>query len=561
MDPITKSFMEEFSSKHEFNNKSIPDKFELFSNYCVVSKEYNRTSFNVEDTLTGEATQGIDGLAIIVNNKLVKSTNEIDDLIELNGVLNVNFIFIQSKTSSKFDNKEILNFFAWTKSFFKSPTQFETTEMAHFIELKEYIYQKSEYMEERSPICRMYFITTGKWLDDGNLSHVVKSNIDEMENTNLFEKVIFTPCGAKEIQQMYRKTKEHATATILFEKRVTLPKIPKVKEAYFGLIPFSEFRKIIIDETDKIKNVFDDNIRDFLGLNNDVNDEIKVTISNNRDFFSILNNGITVVAEKTSGAGDTITIANYQIVNGCQTSHVLYDCRNTENINNVAVPLKVIITEDDDIKNQITIATNNQTAVKKEELEALSDFQRNLESYYNTIDGENKLYYERRTNQYNNSTVQKTRIVNIPTQIKTFTAMFLNNPHGVSGYYGTIARKMGTRIFRLDHEYDPYYISALAMYKLDVLFRTNKLPKQARRMRHHILMLARLKVAGNDMPEFNSKKITTYCKPLLEVLGDSEKYQTLFEEIIDIIEKAPINLEDRKVFEKKETTDILLSQL
>lgn len=99
------------------------------------------------------------------------------------------------------------------------------------------------------------------------------------------------------------------------------------------------------------------------------------------------------------------------------------------------------------------------------------------------------------------------------------------------------------------------------MYKLDVLFRTNKLPKQARRMRHHILMLARLKVAGNDMPEFNSKKITTYCKPLLEVLGDSEKYQTLFEEIIDIIEKAPINLEDRKVFEKKETTDILLSQL
>ncbi|OEF98950.1 hypothetical protein BHF71_10590 [Vulcanibacillus modesticaldus] len=562
MDEITRSFVNEFTNKFQIESNNFSDKFEAFSNFCVVSNEYNRTSFNIEDTFTGDSTQGIDGIAIIINNKLVNSIYEIDDLIELNRTLNVNFIFIQSKTSSKFNNNDILNFFEWVKTFFRknSNSIFSSDEMKKFIELKDYIYSKSEYMEERNPICSLYYVTTGKWQEDENLLEVINNNIAELDNTNLFEKVIFNPCDAKTIQKMYRKTKEQVSATFLFEKKVTIPSTPKnVQVAYFGMLPFREFKKIIIDENGNIKNVFDDNIRDFLGFDNDVNEAINKTLKEGKtDFFSILNNGVTVVAERISGAGDTITITNYQIVNGAQTSHVLYENVNNEAINNVIIPLRIIITNDDDIKNDITKATNSQTAVKKEELEALSEFQKNLETYYNTMTDENRLYYERRTNQYSNTTIPKTRIVNIPNQIKSFTAMFLDNPHGVSGYYGTIAKKMGSRIFRLDHEFVPYYTSAFALYKLDLFFRTNKLPKEAKRMRYHILMLTRLLVAGSDMPNLNSPKIREYCKPLTELLLDNEKSLAVFENIIEKIKKSGIDLGDRKVFEKKETTDILL---
>jgi hypothetical protein len=44
-----------------------------------------------------------------------------------------------------------------------------------------------------------------------------------------------------------------------------LPTIESIKESYVGFLPFSEYRKIIIDDYGKMRPIFDDNIRDFLG--------------------------------------------------------------------------------------------------------------------------------------------------------------------------------------------------------------------------------------------------------------------------------------------------------
>lgn len=94
------------------------------------------------------------------------------------------------------------------------------------------------------------------------------------------------------------------------------------------------------------------------------------------------------------------------------------------------------------LKTSITLATNSQTEVKTEQLEALNVFQKNW-SY--TIKQSVKLfplYYERRSQQYNSDGgVKKTQIVSIPIQIKAFAAMFLDSPHLVSGYYGTIVKR------------------------------------------------------------------------------------------------------------------------
>lgn len=52
-------------------------------------------------------------------------------------------------------------------------------------------------------------------------------------------------------------------------------------------------------------------------------------------------------------------------MNGCQTSNVLFNNRKGDYINNVNIPIKIIATDDDEIKNRITLATNNQTPIKK----------------------------------------------------------------------------------------------------------------------------------------------------------------------------------------------------
>lgn len=409
MDPITKSFLNEFIESKNYNFLIPSQQFELFTNFCVINKEYDSVSFDEKEISTGTSTQGIDGIAIIVNNKLCYSIEEIRQLIELNRVLTVNFVLIQSKASSSFDSKLIDNFFRWSKIFFEETSNlFTTDEMKNFIEMKDFIYRNSKYMKERSPICNMYYCSTGKWTDDENVKKVIEKNKNELDSLNLFDSIKFFPCDSKRLQKFYRKTKEPVEAEIKFEKKTIIPTIPKIKVAYSGMLPFSEFKKIIMDESEKMKSVFNDNIRDYLEQeNNQVNTDIASTLkAGDLDSFCIFNNGITVVAEQISGAGDNLTISNYQIVNGCQTSNVLYENRNVFGIENMHIPIKIIVTEDSEIKSKITRATNNQTAVDAVELEALSEFQRNLEYFYESLPNDNyKLYYERRTNQFKNSYV------------------------------------------------------------------------------------------------------------------------------------------------------------
>ncbi|MDD5673102.1 MAG: AIPR family protein [Chitinivibrionales bacterium] len=490
MDVITQSCVKEFLETNEIQSSDDSTNFELFANYSIVSKEYS-SQFDPDDISVDENTPGIDGLAIIVNGKLVDDIDQVKDLIELNKSLEATFIFIQAKTSSKFEGSEMGNFGFMVKQFF-SPKQsvFKGERIAKMLQIKDYIYDKSPLMTRTNPICKLHYVTTGIWKDDGNLLAILNQNVDELKSSNLFSDVLFEPCGATLIQRYYRKTKERATATFVFDKKVTLPSIVSVKESYVGFLPFSEYRKIIIDEYGKMRSIFDDNIRDFLG-DVDVNKKIEGTLrSQHFDLFGVLNNGVTLVATTLNATGDKFTISDYQVVNGCQTSHVLFENKDVSGIDNTIIPIRLIVTDSDDVKNEITKATNNQNAIKPEQLESLSEFQKQLEQYYKSITCRVALFYERRTNQYNTDiSVGKSRIITIPTQIKTFSSMFLDSPHLVSGYYGTLAKRFSDRIFREDHRLLPYFISGYSFYKLENAFKVGLVDKAFKIARFHLLMI------------------------------------------------------------------------
>ena len=55
-------------------------------------------------------TIGIDGFSIILNGHLVTSIEDIDFILDNNKKSIAEVNFIQSKTSAKFENKEVLNF-------------------------------------------------------------------------------------------------------------------------------------------------------------------------------------------------------------------------------------------------------------------------------------------------------------------------------------------------------------------------------------------------------------------------------------------------------------------
>ena len=561
MDRITQSMIDSFKSNQSLNIDDDSELFEYFVNYCVVNNVYGSNDFDLEEITTGKATQGIDGIAIIVNQKFVNTIEDIDALIEYNKSISVKFVLIQAKTSSSFDNTEIGNLLTYSKLFFSDDTSmFRTAEMQHFIELKEYIFSKGDKLK-KNPELFLYYVTLGTWTDDENLRATISVGKESLRGTNLFSNISFEPCGSEKIQDLYRKTKEKLKATFKFEKRITMYSINDDEVGYSGVLPFKEFKKLIIDENGATKAVFEDNIRDYLGPNPDVNKNITETIkTGNVNAFSMLNNGITVVTSSIIISGDIATIEDYQIVNGCQTSNVLIENMDSvEGIDELIIPIRIIATKDENLKNDITRATNSQTAIKKDQLEALSTFQKKLEEYYKTYRDEDALVYERRTGQYRDSNIPKNRIVTIAMQIKTVAAMFLDEPSGVSGQYGTVAKRVGNKIFKTADKEIIYYVSSLALYKIENLFRTHKIDKKYRRARYHAMMLFRMMVSTEEMPRFNARKMENYCKNILEVLENNAECERIFCGIVAYIasKDGELDIMDRKCFERKETTEYL----
>jgi hypothetical protein len=552
MDKITKSLINELLVSQDIASEGDSKDFEKLSIYSIISNEYNKT-FELESLKVGDGGDtGIDGLAIIVNGQLIETTDEIDDLLEINNSLEVTYIFIQAKTSANFDSGSINTFIFGVNDFFSDDHKLvRNNDIQRLAEISDYIYLKAPKFKE-NPTLKMYYVTTGKWLDDRNLLAVINDGTANLESKNLFEKVIFYPFGARELSNAYRKTKESISTTIIFSNRVTLPPINGITQAFIGLLPFKEFEKIISNDEGNLLNVFEENVRDFQGENNEVNGGISGTLNHeDSDIFSVLNNGVTIVASSISPTGDKFTLTDYQIVNGCQTSNVLYNNKESKYIDKVQVPVKIIATTDDEVKTRITLATNNQTPIKKEQLAALTAFQRNLELYYNTYSGEEKLFYERRAKQFNkDNSILKTKIITVPYQIKSFAAMFLNEPHNVTSFFGYIVKRLNdgkVQIFSNDHSFAPYYTSAFAYFKLESHFKKKAIDISYKKVKFHILMLFRVLFEIETMPALsNAKKMETYCDHLLKILRDDDKSLKAFKRCIEVIEMADFEKTDKQ---------------
>ena len=75
---IIKSLIEDLLKTQEIASESDDKDFERFVNYCIMSREYNR-SFDLECSLTGSGDDtGIDGIGIIVNGQIIENKEDID---------------------------------------------------------------------------------------------------------------------------------------------------------------------------------------------------------------------------------------------------------------------------------------------------------------------------------------------------------------------------------------------------------------------------------------------------------------------------------------------------
>jgi hypothetical protein len=551
MDKVTESLLAEFSKEHSLESLKEDKQFEHFASYVVVRAEHTE-SFDTHDIVVGDddstkggADIGIDGVAIIANGVLVTDVEELEDLIERLGYLDVSFIFVQAETSSSFEGSKIGTFGFGVLDFFRDvPKLKRNTRVAAAAEIMKVIYDKSSKFRRGNPICKMFYVTTGKWTDDHSLNARIESARTDLIETGRFRDVSFTPIGAAGVQKRYQESRHSRSAEFIFQKKVTVPDVPNVKEAYAGFLPWSQFKKLIMDDSGLlIKRLFFDNVRDWQGYN-DVNSGIKKTLeSSDKIRFVLMNNGVTVIARTVIPSGDNFTIEDYQIVNGCQTSHVLYDQRDLLD-DDVSIPIRLISTRDEEVTKAIIKATNWQTEITEEQLFALEEFPKTLELFFDSMQTE-RLYFERRSRQYESVSVEKARVITFDGMIKSFAGMFLNEPHRTTKNYKSVKAKLGKDIFAKNQRLEPYYAAALALYRVEAAFKGKRISARLKPARFQILLAIRILTAGYSMPAFTANKMEQYCESIVAALKDATTAETTIQNAVQVVDAATAGNYDR----------------
>lgn len=544
MEPILKGYFTNFKSTFEINTNSIAEKeaqaFEKFVNYTLFSLDYPGVFTADLDLLDfvcvgGGYDTGIDGIGIKINDRLVQNIEEIQEITKASKKLNVEFIFIQSKMRPNFETAEFVSFGTGVKVFFSEGYLPENPKIAEFRKLKDHIYSDQQIIHklDKNPSIFLYYVGTGTEPTNDNFSGTRKWLQKEIAENFYFDAVDIKIVSGKQLIKYCRELDNKFEVQINIIDIFPLIVAPEadVKKAYAFTCSAKEFFKIIQKEDGLLRrSLFNDNVRDYLGNKGAVNSEIEKTIAEDPEMFLLCNNGITIVCSDFDQVRDKLVkIENPQIVNGCQTSHSLFNLKEHENINRIQILIRLISTENLKISNKIVRGTNKQNQVLDEAFEATLPFhQETLEPFFLAFENSEKIYYERRAKQYSNDPlIMKTHIVNLRILTQTFVAAFLNAPHESHRHeaklleqYASINEKRV--IFKEDHSPYPYYVCAMIWFMFEKFFREERINSKYKTYKAHLYLVLKYSL-GEYPPNLNkSRALEAYCQRFLGILNESD---------------------------------------
>ena len=575
-DRIIKGMMNDFLDGFGIKEKDEATAFEHFCNYCMFTHHrpdaYSSDNFFYRTVHTGKGgDKAIDGILVEVNEVAVSNLDQLKEVIGTRK-FHANFVFVQAKTSAKFDSGDMLKAGLGVKDFFQKDKKNlnANNSILKFKDMADFILDNSIRHDEQ-PTCTIYYVTTGKWVNDENLTNVKNECEAFLSKLNYFSEIRFVPIDSMKLSATYKEVNNSVTRQIIMSKYIPFPSnIRGVDQAYIGLVSVEEYLKLIENEEGMIQQgLFYDNVRSYLG-ENPVNREIIETIKNDKKYiqFPILNNGVTIVTKSLRPSGEKYTLSDFQIVNGCQTSNVLFKCRN-ELRPGMMLPIKIVCTDDPELINDVIRSTNRQTQVLDEAFESLKEFHKHLQVYYNTYASKDHLYYERRTHEYDNGDkpVKKSNIITLPIQLMSMLSMFLEEPHSVHRYYGELLKAYRQRLFQPDHKLTAYYTSAWALHRIEDSLRRGQLDMKYRRFRYHMLFMIQVYIRKlakfKDMPRPNSSDMEKLCAKSRLALSDNKQLDALlrlFTKIIDEVE-SEMNVQHRlsanEIVRRREFTILL----
>lgn len=554
---ILKNHVEELARDFEYEELGVPKQFERFCNYTVVSKSYFGR-FSPAIVTTDEDDASIDGLAVIVDGDLITTVEDAKEVFKTHKTnLPVEVVFAQVKSGEQFRKEEIANFKLGLEDFLsldpKLPNGKFNTEA---IQILKVVLANLRKIRNRRPNCHVYYCTSGVYSAEREIQASFSIIERYLAETEFFNTIAVTPLGRSELIRLYAELSEKNEAKLQLIDYFGMPAMPGIPQSYVAIVNARRFVEALIEDSEGNlrESVFEENVRSFLGNKNDVNAAIQETLKTpeKKSLFSVLNNGITIVAPELTLTPNTkeLHLANYQIINGCQTSSTLQENKLllTESVNVVA---KFIESPENDASSDIISATNSQSDIPKEAFFGLRNKAKLVQKYFKAQNAEvgieNHVHFERRQGEYKHAGFQSTRIFDVREVARCYAAMFLDLPHNAARYVATIFSASGDSLFREEDHESYYYAACLALYKYQALINGRKIGAHNYiKARWHVIQLFKwLCVGSMDTPASNSKKAEAYALKLICALNsDSKSYVKTFERCQKIIDDVGFPTDD-----------------
>jgi AIPR protein len=401
----------------------IPDS-EYFEIFCTeqILKDFDLSYEEIEDGIVdGEHDGGVDAIFSFVNGELITDFDPSPFKKDVQIALHI----IQAKTSANYNEASLDKLISVTRNLLDFTRDIDSLQQYNSQVRSKFKLFRDTYraLAARFPSLDVRYHLAGRRPDvpipvnfkikADELSSVAKGHFDTAD-------VSVEILGAAQLLDLARRQPKS-----VFELRCL--KSLGAENGAIALVKISDYYRFLQDDEGNLaKNLFESNVRDFQG-STEVNAEIRATLdSATTPDFWWLNNGVTILASRSSINGEIISIADPQIVNGLQTSNQIfyYFSAGGKDEAGRSVMIKVVSSEDDDIRDKIIKATNSQNPVQPATLRATDKIQRDIETALRSVG----LFYDRRKNYYKNEGKPAEKIISIPLMAQVLMSLLLGRP-------------------------------------------------------------------------------------------------------------------------------------
>ncbi len=533
------------------------DVFEDFGNYVIASNFLEEELDNVKSISTNKA-QGIDGIVIIVNNRLVSEEADLGKFGPTEAI-QIKIGFIQSTTKNSFDEQKFSAFTDEVVKFLTGSIDIEPYSTIY----KKLLDDSGNFIDriEETPRVSLFFLSarTSHILGEEkiNAERTKITSRNEIENKCNLDKI--SVLQKDEVKNEYEKISKFHSIQLKFENNIPLSSVDNVELSLLATVKFSELKKLILTSDKNLKEkLFVENVRNYIG-STPVNVDIKKTLDSNseRSYFPFLNNGLAIICDKIERhpvKDKEFTLTFPRIINGCQTTNELFkkykETTNENSIDNIEVVAKIISTNDNNLKKMIIYAANNQNSIDKD-LQSLNEFHEKIETYFLGKEENNfHLYFERLRGQHANVVPPYSK-VNIEVLAIVFISVFLKKPHEMKSNAISVIEKFqkeGKVFNSSNHDASQYYYCGVLWYWFNHLLVNGSFTMKSKTMDMHILMACDILLEKKNYKAIDEK---------INYLGTSANATTLFIEAATLLNGKNYLFERRGLYSNPKTEKLI----